>query len=44
MRPSLIKKSTLTETKLPMKPSILTKPDFKLKEQIQKAMTTYKSY
>jgi hypothetical protein len=42
MKPSLIKRSTLTETKLPFKPSILTKPDLKIKEQIQKALTTYK--
>lgn len=42
MKPMMVKKSTLMETKLPFRPSILGKPDLKLKEQILKAVKTYK--
>jgi hypothetical protein len=42
MKPMMVKRSTLTETRLPFKPSILARPELKVKEQILKALKTYK--
>jgi hypothetical protein len=42
MRPSLQKKSGLMQLKVPMKPSILTRPNEKVKQEIEKVLQTYK--
>jgi hypothetical protein len=42
MLPVMIKKSGLMETKLPMRPSILARPELKVKQQIKKVLQTYK--
>jgi len=43
MLPVMIKKSGLMDTKIPMRPSILTRPDLKVKQQIGKVMQTFKA-
>ena len=43
MMPNMIKKSGLMDLKIPMRPSILTRPDLKIKGQIQKALQTFKT-
>jgi hypothetical protein len=42
MRPSLQKNSGLTQLKIPMRPSMLTRPKDIVKQQIQKVLQTYK--
>lgn len=43
MMPNMLKKSGLMDPRIPMRPSILTRPDLKIKGQIQKVLQTFKA-